>query len=354
MKPKVYDGSNTWIFVSYSHKNDLLTFAFIEKMQQRGFRIWYDGGIEPGEEWLQTLAKRLPQCGCVIAMLTRQFPDSEWCQRELLMADKHKKPILPLCWEDVALPVELQFLLTGKNKENIAAFEGDLDDFCDYMASLKILAPYRDAAPSLTEEETEEEEAYVDPRTLPLSDAPADFLCSPDGKTLLGYRGPGGNVAILEGICSIEENAFRNKTAIRALRIPDGVTEIHRCAFSGCSRLEYLRLPESLEKLEDSAFSDCVRLQEVALPSRLTMLPRFTFHGCIALQEVIFPEKLKGIAADCFENCRSLRRIDLPATLQRLGNDAFADCSSLEAAAGPAHINPEAFEGTPLYKKLKG
>jgi len=351
MKPVAYTGPEKWIFVSYSHANKQFVFSFIARMQKLGFRIWYDGGLEPGDDWPEVLAKKLPDCGCVIAMVTKGITTSRWCPRELLMADDFGKKIVPIFWEDVELPSKLQLLLTGDHKEYLTEFEGDLEEFYSYLAGLKILAPYRDtAAPEVPEEEETVAQPLTDPWELPPSADPADFLCS--GQTLTGYCGKGGHVVVPAGITAIAANAFSNKTAIRAIRLPEGVCTIGAGAFSGCTGLEAVALPESLQRLGQSAFLNCTALKEAALPSQLRVLPWHAFHGCRALEKVALPGALTQIGSQCFGDCCALTQITLPEGLLRLDRDAFSGCFSLAYVEGPALPNPEQYFANAFYKNL--
>ena len=44
-----YEGTLPYLFVSYAHKNDAAVLEIISTLQSRGFRVWYDEGIEAGE-----------------------------------------------------------------------------------------------------------------------------------------------------------------------------------------------------------------------------------------------------------------------------------------------------------------
>ena len=56
MKLKAYKGKKPYIFVSYAHKNDTKVLPRIESLQQRGFWVWFDQGIEAGTEWPRYIA----------------------------------------------------------------------------------------------------------------------------------------------------------------------------------------------------------------------------------------------------------------------------------------------------------
>ena len=52
----VYEGSEPYIFVSYAHKDAAMVMPLITGLQDRGFRVWFDAGIEAGTEWPEYIA----------------------------------------------------------------------------------------------------------------------------------------------------------------------------------------------------------------------------------------------------------------------------------------------------------
>ncbi len=54
-----YEGNEPYIFVSYAHANSPEVMRVISDMHERGYRIWYDEGIEVGSEWPECIAEHL-------------------------------------------------------------------------------------------------------------------------------------------------------------------------------------------------------------------------------------------------------------------------------------------------------
>lgn len=44
-----YEGKEPYIFISYCHNDQSVVFPLLEMMDRAGFRVWYDGGIQWGE-----------------------------------------------------------------------------------------------------------------------------------------------------------------------------------------------------------------------------------------------------------------------------------------------------------------
>ena len=50
-----YEGSEPYIFISYCHQDKERVYPYLEMMANDGYRIWYDEGITPGEEWIENI-----------------------------------------------------------------------------------------------------------------------------------------------------------------------------------------------------------------------------------------------------------------------------------------------------------
>ena len=91
-----YNGKEPYMFVSYSHKDSALVMPIIQGLQSRGFRVWYDEGIEVSVAWAKYVGERLEQCSCMLAYVTGNFDDSDNCWQELNFAMEEKKQIVAI------------------------------------------------------------------------------------------------------------------------------------------------------------------------------------------------------------------------------------------------------------------
>lgn len=95
----------------------------------------------------------------------------------------------------------------------------------------------------------------------------SDFIIE-NGK-LREYIGPGGDIAIPEGVTEIDPSAFKRckteylweKTSpvvMRSVVIPEGVTSLKCGTFKDCLELERVTLPESLVEIGgDDNYDGC-------------------------------------------------------------------------------------------------
>lgn len=98
-----YEGSESYIFVSYSHKDDLWVAPILDRMVQEGFRIWYDEGIEWGSEWPDSVATHLKNSAICIAFHSETSILSTNCRQEIRYALKSDKTVFSIYLEEVEL-----------------------------------------------------------------------------------------------------------------------------------------------------------------------------------------------------------------------------------------------------------
>lgn len=98
-----YEGSEKYIFVSYSHANSDRVAPILEKLNFEGFRIWYDDGIEWGTEWPEAIASHLQRCEVCMIFHSSESIVSLNCRQEINYAIKLRKSILSVYLEDVRL-----------------------------------------------------------------------------------------------------------------------------------------------------------------------------------------------------------------------------------------------------------
>lgn len=73
--PIPYIGEKPYIFVSYAHKDSEVVMRAIALLQQSGFRVWYDEGIDPGSEWPDTIEKYLERSSYFIGFISANALD---------------------------------------------------------------------------------------------------------------------------------------------------------------------------------------------------------------------------------------------------------------------------------------
>lgn len=143
--PQIYEGTEPYIFISYAHKNTDVVLPIISGLQDRGFRVWYDAGIETGTEWPEFIADRLAGCGCAIIMVTEAALESHNCRREIHYAISQKVPMLVVYLEDAKLSRGMEMQL-GVLQALFRSRHTGFDSFMDKLSGAALLQNCKAAA----------------------------------------------------------------------------------------------------------------------------------------------------------------------------------------------------------------
>ena len=102
MKP-VYEGDKPYIFISYAHANAPAVMQVVEELCDRGYRVWYDEGVEVGSEWPEYIASHLMHADLMIAFLSNGYMRSDNCRKEMHFALTKKIPLINIFLEETKL-----------------------------------------------------------------------------------------------------------------------------------------------------------------------------------------------------------------------------------------------------------
>jgi len=103
-----YKGTGDFIFVSYSHLDGAAVFPELAYLRDQGYRIWYDEGIDPGNEWPEEVAKALADASYFLVFISPHAVASQNVRNEINFAIARKKRFLAVFIEDTTLPVGLE------------------------------------------------------------------------------------------------------------------------------------------------------------------------------------------------------------------------------------------------------
>lgn len=103
-KLTAYKGHDPYIFISYAHADSKRVMPIIGRLQEDGYRVWYDEGIEVGTKWAEYIAQYLQKSCCMIAFITKNYLSSENCIDEIEYSKNEKIPSLLIYLEDLQQP----------------------------------------------------------------------------------------------------------------------------------------------------------------------------------------------------------------------------------------------------------
>lgn len=139
---KPYEGTEKYIFISYSHQDNARVYPIIESLAEKGFRIWYDEGIDPGSEWPETIAEHLGGCEVCLAFLSENYLESQNCRREVNFALSKKKFFITVVLEPVEMSPGMEMQLSTTQFVSKYTFP-DEESFYDKLCTAKYLGGCR-------------------------------------------------------------------------------------------------------------------------------------------------------------------------------------------------------------------
>ena len=140
-----YEGTESYLFVSYSRKDWNRIAPILEGMVSAGYRLWYDGGIPWGAEWADVIESRLENCAACLAFLSEHPLKSKYFRQEIHYAVENDKPILPVYLEDKSPSWRWYGLKLQLSLYQSVKFDG-LDSFLSQLDNEPLFTPCK-AAP---------------------------------------------------------------------------------------------------------------------------------------------------------------------------------------------------------------
>ena len=167
--------------------------------------------------------------------------------------------------------------------------------------------------------------------------------------TITGYNNASSIVSIpktIDGytVTKIGYGAFKGKTGITVVTIPDTVTEIGDDAFYDCTNLVKVDIADSVTKIGSSTFQNCTKLSDVDLPKGLVELGYWSFANT-AITSITIPKALEkcgeytnyvwGSISGPFYECSNLKTVKFEKGVTRIAQYTFAGCEGIESVTIP-------------------
>ena len=86
-------------------------FGVIKKLNESRYRLWYDEGIEPGNEWLETVGRAVLRCPQFLLFMSQAATKSKNVRNEINLAFSEEKGILVVFLEKTYLVSDRKALI---------------------------------------------------------------------------------------------------------------------------------------------------------------------------------------------------------------------------------------------------
>lgn len=110
-----YTGGENYIFVSYSHADAEKVFSILHTLQFAGYRIWYDEGVQGGENWRKIIASKIQDTKCKDFLLfsSEHSTESRHVKAEINLALNLDKKITTVRLDGATFDMDLEMYLTN-------------------------------------------------------------------------------------------------------------------------------------------------------------------------------------------------------------------------------------------------
>lgn len=193
------------------------------------------------------------------------------------------------------------------------------------------------------------------------------------------------DLAIPDGVKTINNLAFKNCQGLRTVTIPKSVTNINHKAFSDCDNLNTVNIEGNGTIIGSYAFYDSYNLNTLNITGSIASFGEYAFNGCNNLNklditdlaawcktefngtgsnplnyshrlslngtlitELVIPNGIMSISSSAFSGCTTLTSVSIPSSVTSIGANAFLNCTSLTQATlsnGIKTIGGSAFSG---------
>lgn len=95
-KPRAYEGSENYVFISYSHDSKKEVYKILHNLNNAGVRFWYDDSLEHGVNWKDNVREKILNANAVWFFFDKNFFKSYSLKEEVLLVSNNKKNYSPI------------------------------------------------------------------------------------------------------------------------------------------------------------------------------------------------------------------------------------------------------------------
>jgi len=129
------------IFVSYAHEDREKAKALANVLGARGWKVWWDRKIAPGEAFDVVIERQLRTCKCAIVLWSARSVGATWVRNEARRAAR-RKVLVPILIDTVETPLEFENLQAADLTSWEAAVENP--EFEAVLDRIQALSPIPD------------------------------------------------------------------------------------------------------------------------------------------------------------------------------------------------------------------
>ncbi len=91
------------VFISYAREDLHRAMPLVQALTARGWSVWWDHTILPGQTWDSVIGKALEEARCIVVLWSRNSVASDWVMTEA-EEGRERHILVPVLLEDVRVP----------------------------------------------------------------------------------------------------------------------------------------------------------------------------------------------------------------------------------------------------------
>ena len=109
------------VFVSYARANQTVVLPLIDVAKRAGRKFWVDqqGGVSAGDGWAGEIVRAIRGAADVMVMCSKAAFESDHVKREIYLADRYKKRLVPVFIEQAEPPEDFEYFFAGVQSLNL-------------------------------------------------------------------------------------------------------------------------------------------------------------------------------------------------------------------------------------------
>jgi hypothetical protein len=101
-------------FVSYARVNQAIVLPMIEVAKKAGHKFWLDQqGVSAGDGWAGEIVRAIRGAAGVVVMCSKAAFESDHVKREIYLADRYRKKLVPVFIEEAEPPEDFEYFFAG-------------------------------------------------------------------------------------------------------------------------------------------------------------------------------------------------------------------------------------------------
>ncbi len=114
------------VFVSYAHANSDTVLPLASDLEAGGVGVWIDrDDLKGGQGWAGMIVRAIKSSGRFCLMCSAEAFASDHVRREVYLADKYGKPMLPVRLDDAPMPEDIEYFLIDRQWVDLTVLEPD-------------------------------------------------------------------------------------------------------------------------------------------------------------------------------------------------------------------------------------